>query len=203
MLIGVRSAKRFKFELSQEKMFNLLLASYMCVVEGRQRQFELTDEVKKMLQEVSKALTTNDGHFGLMFCGNCGNGKTTMAGALQVAVNAVYGSNYVSKAKVLRIIDAKNIVQRGKEKADFDKIKNYELLCIEDLGRESTEIMEFGNVYSPIVDLLEYRYDMQLFTVVTTNLQPKDIRQKYGERIADRANEMFKVVKFMGRSFRR
>ena len=43
----------------------------------------------------------------------------------------------------------------------------------------------------------------QAFTVISTNLTAKEIREKYGERIADRLNEMMNVIIFKNKSFRR
>ena len=56
---------------------------------------------------------------------------------------------------------------------------------------------------SPITELLEYRYNQRLTTIVTTNLEPSEIREKYGDRIADRFNEMFALVSYTGVSYRR
>ena len=69
------------------------------------------------------------------------------------------------------------------------------MLAIDDLGTEPVEIQDYGNHLSPVIDLLYKRYDEQLFTIITTNLTPKEIRERYGERIADRLNEMaFRIV---------
>lgn len=46
------------------------------------------------------------------------------------------------------------------------------------------------------------RYDAQLFTVFTTNLEPKEIRQRYGDRIADRLNEMMTKVVYRNLTYR-
>ena len=76
------------------------------------------------------------------------------------------------------------------------------MLAIEDMGREPAEILEFGNTASPVIDLLEYRYDNQLFTFITTNLTPAQIREKYGNRIADRFNEMMETIVFKNGTYR-
>ena len=77
------------------------------------------------------------------------------------------------------------------------------MLAIDDLGTEPVEVLDYGNVLYPIVDLLTRRYDRQLFTVITTNLTSEEIRAKYGERIADRLNEMMTKIVFRDSSFRR
>lgn len=70
------------------------------------------------------------------------------------------------------------------------------------MGKEPTEQMQFGNVISPVVELLEYRYAQQLFTAITTNLSPREIRDKYGNRVADRFNEQMHVITFQDHSYR-
>lgn len=45
-----------------------------------------------------------------------------------------------------------------------------EILAIDDLGTEPREIIEYGNVLSPIIDLISYRYEHQLPTIITSNL---------------------------------
>lgn len=55
------------------------------------------------------------------------------------------------------------------------------MLAIEDMGREPTEVLDYGNILNPVIDLIEYRYDAQLFTVITTNLNKKEIRASMGQ----------------------
>jgi DNA replication protein DnaC len=43
---------------------------------------------------------------------------------------------------------------------------------------------------------------MQLFTIITTNLTPAEIREKYGDRIADRMNEMMVKIIFNNPTYR-
>ena len=76
------------------------------------------------------------------------------------------------------------------------------MLSIDDLGVEPSEVLDYGNVLSPVIELLSRRYNAQLFTIVTTNLTPKQIREHYGERIADRFNEMFERIVFENSTYR-
>ena len=88
---------------------------------------------------------------------------------------------------------------------DYNKIRNLRsrsMLAIDDLGKEPAEVLSFGNVLSPVVDLLEYRYQHQLFTAITTNLVPNELQDKYGVRIADRFNEMLHPIVFQDVSYR-
>lgn len=71
-----------------------------------------------------------------------------------------------------------------------------DMLVIDDLGIEPVEIMDYGNVCTPIIDLLTKRYEKQFFAFITTNLTPQQIREHYGDRIADRLNEMVRKIVF-------
>ena len=64
------------------------------------------------------------------------------------------------------------------------------------------EVMSYGNIMNPVIELLSKRYDAQLFTIVTTNLQPRQIRERYGERIAERLNEMMAKIVYRNTTYR-
>lgn len=76
------------------------------------------------------------------------------------------------------------------------------MLGIDDLGTEPIEVLDYGNPLFPVIDLLTKRYEAQLFTFVTSNLRPEEIRERYGVRIADRLNEMMFKIGFDNPSFR-
>lgn len=40
------------------------------------------------------------------------------------------------------------------------------LPMVDDLGVEPREIMDYGNVFTPLVDLITLRYDEQLYTIL-------------------------------------
>lgn len=67
-------------------------------------------------------------------------------------------------------------------------------LAIDDLGTEPVEVMDYGNIITPVINLLTKRYEAHLFTIVTTNLDPKEIHKRYDDRIADRLNVSFPVT---------
>lgn len=76
------------------------------------------------------------------------------------------------------------------------------MLGIDDLGTEPSEVLDYGNIYTPVIDLLTKRYEEQLFTIITINLTPQQIRGHYGDRIADRLNEMVKKIVFNNCTYR-
>lgn len=132
----------------------------------------------------------------------CGNGKTTMLYAFRSALNYMSDAHFYDERKSLYLLTAKDIAAQSKDYDRFKAICNYEMLAIDDMGREPAEMLDYGNVITPITDLLEYRYNEQLFTLITTNLTADEIRARYKTRIADRFNEMLEVIVFGGGSFR-
>ena len=83
------------------------------------------------------------------------------------------------------------------------KYRESEMLFIDDMGIEPSTVKSWGNELSPVTELLYFRYDKQLFTLVTSNLNDEQLSKWYGSRILDRFNEMFDRVYFTGKSYRK
>ncbi len=199
---------RFRFNMEFCLAFHVLAAHYSLVVKNRHGNPVFDANTQQNLIELAKYLTQEDPKFGVMLCGTCGNGKTTLLYTLQSAINDLNHKGHFdflgSDFHVgIQIIDAKEIVQIARDLDRLQSLRTQQMLAIDDLGNEPTEILDYGNVLSPVVDLLEYRYNRQLFTAVTTNLTSKEIREKYGARIADRFNEMLEVIRFKDVSYRK
>ena len=185
-----------------EQAKSIMLASYQAEVEYRNMSFTNDKFVNQNINRMAEYLINPKTKFGVMLSGKCGNGKTTMLYAFQSAMNYLSMSR-VFNDKGIAIIDAKDIVSYSKDTKRYNTMRSYEMLGIEDMGREPTEVMDYGNILNPVIDLLEYRYANQLFTIITTNLTPKEIREKYGDRIADRFNEMLFNIVFENNTYRR
>ena len=209
---GRTTTVRFRLPMKEEEAYELLLAATIAEVQSRHREFVYNSSVDEQLRQIAKCLTADSPKFGIVLCGGCGNGKTTMLKALQNLINhlKIRNPNRSSGAGTglgdcygLPIVDALQIVQLCKtDHRKFLELARYDLLGIDDLGTEPVEVMDYGNVMTPLIDLLTKRYDAQLFTVVTTNLGPNDIRKRYGDRIADRLNEMMAKIVYRNPTYR-
>ena len=182
-----------------------LLAAYQAEVERRHKVFERNEHFDAQLNLIAKYLTGGSKKFGLMFCGLCGNGKTTWAKALQLLVSGLNLKNPINNLYyVFPLCNAKDLAMRSKGNYnDWRNVMRYQLMIVDDLGTEPREVMEFGNVYTPLIDLITTRYEEQLYTIFTTNLTPVQLEEKYGKRIVDRLNEMVEKVVFENESYRR
>ena len=182
-----------------------LLAAYQAEVERRHKVFERNEHFDAQLNLIAKYLTGGSKKFGLMFCGLCGNGKTTWAKALQLLASGLNLKNPANNLYyVFPLCNAKDLAMRSKGNYnDWRNVMRYQLMIVDDLGTEPREVMEFGNVYTPLIDLITTRYEEQLYTIFTTNLTPAQLEEKYGRRTVDRLNEMVEKVVFENESYRR
>ena len=150
-------------------------------------------------------LTGETSKFAAVLCGGCGSGKTTLVRALQNLLGYLNIPVPEGHGKIwgLRLCDAKEIAHLARTDHPASlSLMRVPMLAVDDVGIEPLEVMEYGNVVSPMVELLTKRYDGQLFTLLTTNLTPEGIRKRYGDRIADRLNEMAVVIPFKNPSYR-
>lgn len=176
-------------------MENLLNAAYQAEVTYRGVTYRDTEQTLSAINKMATAVTTKSHKTGIVLCGTCGNGKTTLLRALQNSL--IYLKRRGICQQGMPIVDARDVANRIKE------CKELPILAIEDMGKEAISKIDYGNVINPVIEVLEHRYNEQLFTVITTNLRKEEIKEKYGERITDRFNEMMNVIIFSGESFRK
>ena len=195
---------RFRLPLTKEDTFTLLVSAVQGEVESRYRTFIPNENLTEQLQKMAAWLTNKDSKFGMLLCGGCGNGKTTIVKAFQQVINALeIPSPTTNKSYAIRIMDAKTITHIYRtDYKQWLEFARMEMLAIDDLGIEPREVMDFGNVGYPVVDLLTKRYENQLFTIITSNLTPPEISAQYGECIADRLREMMERITFTNSSYR-
>lgn len=206
------TADRFRFNMSEQDALDLLTAHYMFEVEARHNKAQLDENTIGNLRQMAHYITKPNPKFGVMMCGTCGNGKTTLMFALRSTIAFLKDRGHFDQYRnasspyfdfELRIVDAREVIEIYKDRTRYADLRSERLLAIDDLGKEPAEVLDYGNVTNPLIDLLEYRYLYQKFTVITTNLDAKQIRVKYGTRIADRFNEMLDVIVFDDITYRR
>lgn len=197
--------ERFRLPMSEQDAHDELLAAVMAEVSFRNRKFTMDEELDRQIWSMARWLTGTSSKFGALLCGECGNGKSTFLKAFQQLLNyhRYPNKNFNGEVYGMRIVDTKEIVYLYKESyRDYAKLQRLPMLGIDDLGTEPAEVMDYGNIITPVVDLITRRYEEQAFTLITTNLQPKQIRERYGGRIADRLNEMVEKNIFENSSYR-
>ena len=123
---------------------------------------------------------------GLMLMGECGLGKSTI---LNFVIPAIFRTK---TNKILRSVPAKELGAVDRNKAPF--------IIIDDLGTESIK-NDYGTKIDAVADAISYAEDSSKTLLITTNLTPLALKERYDERTLDRLRKC-KVVIIKGKSFR-
>ena len=123
---------------------------------------------------------------GLILMGECGLGKSTI---LNYVIPAIFRTK---TNKVLRSIPAKELGAIERSKSPF--------IIIDDLGTESIK-NDYGTKIDAVADAISYAEDSSKTLLMTTNLKPKELKERYDDRTLDRLRKC-KVVIIKGKSFR-
>ncbi|MGQ7871362.1 hypothetical protein [Sunxiuqinia sp. sy24] len=130
---------------------------------------------------------------GLIFGGKIGCGKSIL---MMAYLNL---SNEYSRRRTT-IVHSKTLAGLMKQKG----IEFYEKrpIFIDELGREESEVKDFGNVIKPVIDLFALRYEAGSRTYATTNFNYDSLENFYSPFIRSRMEEMMTFVYVPGESRR-
>ena len=193
--------ENFRLPFSYEEVFDMLEASVRNEVEYWGGSVK--DNNREYIAQAAKWLTEAPTP-GLILFGDVGNGKTTIATAILNMINVLGLTASGSKSQIwVSMIAARDLTRKARsdEEAMYEWFKK-PLLIIDDIGAEQDTVRTYGNIINPVEQLIEYRYKWRLFTIITTNLKPQAIRDIYGDRIADRMNEMMTRIVIKAPSYR-
>lgn len=196
---------RFKIDRYTQDVPAMLRECYRFQVENRGYSYQEDEATRQHLTMAARWLVGESMKPGLFMYGTPGCGKTTLARAISQLINTIYHSDISFERKGVSFIPASALTEaaKGEKQELLADLKNTELLCIDDVGTEPASLKVWGNEVSPLVDLLYHRYDRQLFTIITSNLEgDEDIAKRYGVRVADRFVEMFDLIGFDNSSYR-
>lgn len=152
-------------------------------------------------------------HKGWLIRGSVGVGKSKLLTSFCKAVNAdFYDEIKRRQAPAIRLVHSFDVQTAYIEQntTTIEALKSIDILVIDDVGVENSEVLYYGNRLCPFVDLYDKRYRSDLRTVLITNLLPKSdddkevtLRSKYGDRIYDRIRECCNDFVFEGESKRK
>ena len=199
------SRPRYRLPIDEATATEMLRMAYIQQVALRGKEAVLDQYTEQSIRKIGRWLTSETGKPMLLLYGGVGNGKTTMARAIKSVMNTLAKINNDRNKSVafVEMVTAKQQVRSYRsDSKSWESLCKRHYLIIDDFGEEPVEVMDYGNVINPVIDLLSQRYDDQHLTILTTNVTNKQIRKTYGDRIADRFNEIMKVIIFTNPSYR-
>ena len=159
----------------------------------------------RIVKDYAKHIYENiENGVGLFMLGDCGTMKTTMSIAVMrelIDDNVDYPPScyFISMTNLLDTIFSMNNASK-EEAARFErKIRNTDLLVIDDLGSENTE---YNWVKSKIDSIITERYNRMLPCIISSNLTFDELAKTYASRIIDRLRSANKALIFSGQSVR-
>lgn len=149
---------------------------------GKQSLSDVRDYIAEYISDIDSRYAENR---GLFLYGSNGVGKTFLASIVAMeSYRWRYSTKRVSFAdyvqKYTRVWDAVNIEQREELESElYTEYKAVEFLILEEIGKEID-----SKIAAPVLeDLLRYREDHHLPTVICTNLDIDMVEERYGYSI--------------------
>ncbi len=137
-----------------------------------------------------------------LFLGATGLGKTHLSSAAARAVIAKgYYVVYESAQDLFSSYETRRFGQSstvGEDEGDIDRFLDCDLLIVDDLGAEITNKFTVSCLYN----LINARLIRHKPTIISTNLNAKELRERYADRIASRLFGEYSPLLFSGHDIR-
>lgn len=132
----------------------------------------------------------------LLLIGSTGLGKTHLSLAIaKDAIDKGFGVVYGSVHSFALTIEKERFKDDAKTSETLTKC---DLLILDDLGAEMSSAYTQAMIY----DIINTRIMKNLPTIINTNLSPREIENRYGERTASRLLGAYQAIKFVGKDIR-
>jgi DNA replication protein DnaC len=200
--------RKIRSEFSTERLYNMMGHTYKRMVEKQGVVFVKTENIRAQILKIAKMLTETK-RYGLFITGSVGNGKSTLVKVISQIINYLVVNRYffvgdVNDLDYCAIVNAREMVRIYSRMPDkFDDMMRRSWLIVDDLCEEPKEIDVYGTKCNPFLELLDYRYEHHLPTILVSNLNYAETKQHYDDpRLDDRMKQMFNRITFKDKSFR-
>lgn len=169
------------------------------------KTYDGVKEVKVFVEDYIKHLPQNiEDNRGIFFCGSNGVGKSMLSCIiLKEAYRRRYSCRRVTFSQYINYYtEAWNVRDKNEKdtlESDFyEQYKGVEFLVLEEIGKEID-----SKIAKPILeDLLRYREEHGLVTVICSNIPMKVVEETYGPSIASLCKGHMTPVTIVGKDMR-
>ena len=189
-----------KFRIDDENRF---------VYENMVRWVHGDTEMKCVSPDDSKKVIPGDIAKGIYIAGNTGTGKTWCLDIMSKYTQLLnIGIKIVGERHALTWggFRADAIIADYQQTGEYYRFAKQPIICIHDLGTESTDALYMGNRMNVLRAILEYRGDRSdQITLISSNIpmEHKMFTDKYGDRVASRMREMCNYFELTGQDRRK
>lgn len=138
----------------------------------------------------------------LLLHGPTGLGKTFLCNCIaKQLLDLGYTVLYFTAPQLFNLFEEARFHRDDMEEASKDILNTLftvDLLIIDDLGTESATTLTISDLFN----VINTRYLNQTSTIISTNLTPKDWKERYSDRIISRVFGNYEPLKFIGQDIR-
>lgn len=167
----------------------------------------LGESAREMMETVYDTCADYAHQFGkrqgnLLLFGAPGLGKTHLSAAIAREVSEKgFSVVYDTAAHVFRCFEDQKFSREGDDAldSDVDRILSCDLLILDDLGTEMTTTF----VQSALYQIINTRLIEKRATIISTNLAPQQLAQRYTPQIVSRLEGEYEILPFAGEDVRK
>ena len=195
-----KTHKRVQQEVDYDFARTVLWKIFSTKLEAQNRKFKMEGNDMWVIQNLLKYFIGDDSsefdlQKGICLMGSVGPGKTFLLESFGRLASEL------KLAKAFKMVSTSDIYDRvaASQNKTVTMSRYYKgNVCFDDLGDEPLIYKDFGNDLAYVIRIFTKRYEAfsrgKIFTFATSNLEPKDLQERYGERFYDRFKQMFNAV---------
>jgi len=135
----------------------------------------------------------------LFFTGGTGLGKTFLSSCIAKVVSEKgFSVVYDTASEIFSRFEAEKFTRDDRAEEDVKRYLECELLILDDLGTEMTTAFTVSALYT----LVNSRLAAGKKTIISTNLEPRDLKNRYSAPIASRIEGEYVILRFFGKDIR-